>query len=82
MSVVSRSDVNISGLTVASSDDAGASASASSSVRRARDATARGDGRRALARTGANRSPASPGHAETRIDGWICRCDVDVRLSV
>ena len=67
MSVVSRSDVNISGLTVASSDDAGASASASS-VRTARDATARGDGRRALARTGANRSPASPGHARTRMD--------------
>ena len=70
MSVVSRSDVNISGrLTTpaTSSDDAGASASASS-VRTARDATARGDGRRALARTGANRSPASPGHARTRMD--------------
>ena len=79
MSVVSRSDVNISGrlaTPATSSDDAGASASASS-VRTARDATARGDGRRALARTGANRSPASPGHARTRMDD-----DVDVRLFI
>ena len=82
MSVVSRSDVNISGrlMTPAtSSDDAGASASASS-VRTARDATARGDGRRALARTGANRSPASPGPAQTRMDRW-CRRETIIRFS-